>query len=605
MTQTQLDALAHVTLETASVANDVWRSAYHHVDDLNPSVENHVLRALRDTSASRDARQGGVVVQGSAGTGKTHLLGWARDQIQRQGGYFFLVEMTTAHDFWYSVELSLIDGLFRPGPGGHPQIRTMLRRLSSHVDLPAPTRSALVGETPITRGSMDQLIDAVRGYAPGLSKDCQETVRALVLLASNDTDLQDLAYAYLLSQTESETGEFAAWGLRPLKRTAESISCDIIGLLALSGPTVIGVDSIHLALAPDRAAEAAQAADETAHQTAHGLWALHDQIHRGLLIVATLPSTWQLLRSRSARQLTDRFDEPLTLQGVASETAALRLVAGQLDPQFQQVGFLPPYPTWPIRPAAFSTSIGASARDVLAAVDRHIRDCVRQGDATELERFDFDARQPAATRTGAAPPAASANLVKTDRQFTTYRRDADVFSATSPSTEDTIMPQLLAAGLRAWIIEQGAAASMYSLDPPPAGKPALHARLRQALDIADRETHWSFRAIASPHSVAALQRIRAAATVSGLFDPAGRRRLFILRNVPWSTGPKMQEAIRTFTEAGGETLAVDDEDLRILAALNHMFIEGDPNLPAWIRARRPTQDVTILQRALAHEQSIP
>src|SRR6266545_2229188 len=142
------------------------------------------------------------------------------------------------------------------------------------------------------------------------------------------------------------------------------------------------------------------------------------------------------------------------------------------------------------------------------------------------------------------------------------------------------MPQLLAAGLRAWIIEQGPAASMYSLDPPPAGKPALHARLRQALDIADRETHWSFRAIASPHSVAALQRIRAAATVSGLFDPAGRRRLFILRNVPWSTGPKMQEAIRA-------------------------FIEGGPGLPAWIRARRPTQDVTILQRALTHEQSIP
>ncbi len=67
----------------------------------------------------------------------------------------------------------------------------------------------------------------------------------------------------------------------------------------------------------------------------------------------------------------------------------------------------------------------------------------------------------------------------------------------------------------------------------------------------------------------------------------------------------MQEAIRAFTEAGGETLAVDDEDLRILAALNHMFNEGDPALPAWIRARRPTQDVTILQRALAHERPIP
>lgn len=215
MTQTELDALAHVTLDTASVANDVWRPAFHHVNDLNPAVENDVLRALRETSTSRDVRQAGLVVQGSVGTGKTHLLGWARDQIQRQGGYFFLVEMTTVSDFWYGVVLSLIDGLFRPGPGGHPQVRTMLRRLSSRVDLPAPTRSALVGETPITRGSMDQFIDAVRGYAPRLSKDCHQTVRALALLASDDTDLQDLACAYLQSQTESETGGSARIAANP------------------------------------------------------------------------------------------------------------------------------------------------------------------------------------------------------------------------------------------------------------------------------------------------------------------------------------------------------------------------------------------------------
>ncbi|MGC7103007.1 hypothetical protein ACPZ19_50815 [Amycolatopsis lurida] len=598
MTQTQLDALAQVGLDTAYVADNVWRPASYHVDDLNPVAEGHLLRALHDTSTARDTRQASVVVQGSAGTGKTHLLAWARNQIQRQGGYFFLVELTISHDFWSSVAFSLVDGFLRPGPGGQPQVRTMLRRLSSRVDLPAPIRSALVGETPLTRGDVDQFVDAVRDYAPRLSRERQETVRALALLASNDVDLQDLAYAYLLSQAESENGEFAEWTLRPLPRTAESISHDILEVLSLSGPAVVGVDSIHLALAPDRHHAVAQPAGTTVPQVAHGLAALHDQIRRGFLVVATLPATWEILRDRSAGQLADRFDEPVTLRGIASETAALRLVAGRLGQQFQRIGFLPPYPTWPVKPAAFSTSIGASARAVLVAVERHIRDCIRQGEVAELERFGFGTHQPAAARIGAAAPAASADLVKTDRQFSAYRRDADVFSAMSPSTEDVTMPQLLAAGLRAWIIEQGPAASMYSLDPPPAGKPALHARLRQGFDEADGETHWSFRAIASRHSLAALHRIRVAVAACGLFDPNARRRLFILRNVPWSAGPKMQEVMRAFTEAGGVTLAVDDEDLRILAALNHMFNEGDPHLLAWIRARRPTQDVTILQHAL-------
>jgi hypothetical protein len=534
------------------------------------------------------------------GSGKTHMLGWARAHIQRRGGYFFVIDLTSAHDFWYSVTLSIIHGFFRPGPGSEPQIRTMLRRLSSRVALPAPTRSALVGDTPVTRATVDQLISAVRDYAPRLSTECYETARALVLLASADFDMQDLAYAYLLSQTESEAGEFAAWGLRPVERSAESISRDILQLLAISGPTLIGVDSVHLALTTDQSDRAAQQPADTAAQIASELGALLDQIPRGLLVCAAYPTTWQLLRDQSANRLTDTFGEPVTLKGIASETAGLQLVAKQLGPPFQQVGFLPPYPTWPIRPTAFSTSIGVTPRALLVAVERHIQRCLQQGEVAELEQFDFGASQPAAPRTEAAPPD-HPGLIRTSRRFNTLRRDADTFAPMSPSTEDVTMPQLLAAGLRAWVIEQGETAADYVLDPPPSGKPALHARLRRVLDV-DREAHWSFRAIATPHSAAALQRIRAAATLSGLFDPSGTRWLFLLRNVGWGTGPIMQETLRAFADAGGLTLEVDDEDLRILAALDSMFNEGDPDLPTWILTRKPTQDVSFLQHALAHER---
>lgn len=109
-------------------------------------------------------------------------------------------------------------------------------------------------------------------------------------------------------------------------------------VLGLSGPAVVGVDSIHLALIPDWRGVAAQPADATVHQVVHALAALHDHVRRGFLVVAALPSTWEVLRSRSAGQLTDRFDEPVTLRGVASEVAALQLVAGRLGQQFEQIG---------------------------------------------------------------------------------------------------------------------------------------------------------------------------------------------------------------------------------------------------------------------------
>src|SRR5262249_28494762 len=149
-----------------------------------------------------DSRQVGVVVQGAAGSGKTHMLGWARAQIQRRGGYFFVIDLTSPHDFWYSVTPSNIHGFFLQGPAPEPQIRTIMRALASRVALPAPMRSALVGDTLVTLATVDQLIRAVRDYAPRLSTECYETTRALALLASTDVDLQDLAYAYLLSQTE-------------------------------------------------------------------------------------------------------------------------------------------------------------------------------------------------------------------------------------------------------------------------------------------------------------------------------------------------------------------------------------------------------------------
>src|SRR5690606_14274286 len=109
------------------------------------------------------------------------------------------------------------------------------------------------------------------------------------------------------------------------------------------------------------------------------------------------------------------------------------------------------------------------------------------------------------------------------------------------------MPPLLTAGLWAWIAEQGEAGQAYAIDAPPSAKPPLHARLRRTLDEAtEDEAHWCFRAIAASNAVAAQHRIRAAASAAGLTEGITKRRLFLLRNGPWPSGPRTRELVEAF-----------------------------------------------------------
>jgi hypothetical protein len=174
------------------------------------------------------------------------------------------------------------------------------------------------------------------------------------------------------------------------------------------------------------------------------------------------------------------------------------------------------------------------------------------------------------------------------------------------TTEDTVMPALLTAGLAAWIAERGEAGWLFTQDAPPSAKPSLHARLRLNLDeTTEDEAHWAFRAITSPNAVATLNRLRGASVAAGLNSDVPKRRLFVLRNAAWSGGPRTHEAVAAFEQAGGRTLAVDAGDLEILAALRSLLAENPPNLQAWLTSRRPTGDVKVLGEALGDAWTVP
>ncbi|MFI8805615.1 helicase HerA domain-containing protein [Micromonospora chalcea] len=615
----QRRALAALRFNWAPTPDDVWKPTPFHVEGLHHDVVTTVLDSFAEAQASTDSSPVGVAILGQRGTGKTHLIGTVRQQVQGRGGFFFLVELLEARTFWQRTAISMLEGLVRPMPDETTQLRAFLRRLADAVGAPRTVRRAVAGETELSRPTLDAFVDLIRKKDRQIGTECQDTARALVLYAAEQSAVQDIGYDFLSSMDEEEPGQRAGWGLRRNRRAPQEVVRDISRLLAVVGPTVIAVDQIDLMIAQSVKATNQDARGEADWQTsllleqvASGLMALRETTRRTLSVVSCLPQTWRSIQQQATDTVQDRFREAAPLKEIPSVEVGRELVEKRFAVLFEGLGFTPPHPTWPVHPDAFQEVVGFTPRELLRRIDTHVRACLADGEARELrhllhatgERVAGDIAP--ATVTGPPPESRTNGFGKLDARYAELVAAAD--TALSPQTEDARVPRLLEAGLTAWIAAQGAAVDAFSLDPIPAGtKPALHARLRHSLsEDSEDEEHWSFRAISAPHHIAVLNRIRNAITTAGLTEGVAKRRLFLLRSAEWSAGARTREVLDAFERAGGRRLPLDAPDVARLAALEQLIQDyGRETLRPWFADRRPASDITCLREALGDWPGAP
>ncbi|GIM89569.1 ATP-binding protein [Paractinoplanes toevensis] len=608
-------ALAALRFNWAPTPDDVWQPSPFHVEGLHRNVVQTVLDGVREAARSTESSPIGVAILGQRGTGKTHLLGAVREKVQAEGGYFFLVSLLETKAFWQSTALSVLDGLARRSADGGTQLTTFLRRIGDLVKAPRTVRRAIAGETELTRPAVDAFVDLIRKHHRQVGMECQDTARALALYAAEESRVSYIGYHFLCSNDEEEPGDRAAWGMRRGKRSAQEVVRDISRLLALTGPTLIAVDQIDLLIAQSAKASDPRHGQENdwqqallLEQIAGGLMALRETTRRSLSVVTCLPKTWNDIATEATDTVPDRFHKAEPLRRLPTAAIARELVERRFASLFDD-DFTPPYPTWPIRPAAFAQAVDFTPRELLKIIDNHVRACLASGTVAELTHLGPASTGPTDAAAVPARPPADDQLRDMDALFAKLVGDADPGPALDHGREDTEVPVLLAAGLTAWIAEQGAAGEAFSIDPQAGGKPALHARLRRSLgsDDADDvrgedEEHWAFRAIGAAHHIAVLNRIKNAVTTAGLTKGITKRRLFLLRNVetnPWSKGTRTQEVIRDFGDADGETLPFTDDDIRRLMALSRLIADyGAEQLLGWFRERRPTASIGLLRHAL-------
>ncbi|GLW09921.1 hypothetical protein Misp01_50500 [Microtetraspora sp. NBRC 13810] len=585
--------------------DDVWRSARFHVEGLHHSTARILLDGLSEAWHSQDASPVGVVVQGQRGSGKTHLLGWVRDQVQRQGGYFFLVGLLDARDFWESTVVSMLGDLAREGEKGRNQLKSFLVRLSVLLEVPRMVRRAVSGDTALTRESLDLFITALRRFQGLEGRESQDTARALVLLASDDLEAQDIGQSFLTSLPEEEPGERARWGIRQVHKSPQEIVRDVSRLLALTGPSVVAVDQIDTLIAQSQMSMDRTSWDSRStlmiEQIAGGLMQLREVTRRTLTVLSCIPATWVYIEEAATDTVQDRFRQAVHLQTISDPEIGRALIAQRFGTRFNEIGFEPPYPTWPVAPSAFADAPDFTPRQLLKKIDAHIQWCLAIDEVKELDRLRGAVPDLVLPGPVVVPPV---DLAAIDARFAELRGAAGVQdvvrAAMAVASEDAVMPGLLAAGLAAWIAGLGETGRVFAQDPPPSAKPPLHARLRRTLDeTTEDEAHWAFRAISAENANAALSRIRGASVAAGLDAEVPKRRLFLLRNRPWSRGPRTLEAVAAFEKAGGRVLRLEPGDLALLAALRDLLAENPPNLQAWLTTRRPAAHVTFLGEALS------
>ncbi|MCI4645621.1 MAG: DUF87 domain-containing protein, partial [Hyphomonadaceae bacterium] len=583
---TQLEALGAVSFKPYYTAADIWRDDVIHVDGIHkePFEEVHRIFGLMNQGVSYS----NMVIEGRPGIGKSHFLGRVRRGVTRGENVFVLLQLSSARDFWRSVAIAYSDAMFRDGPTGRTQLEFVLDALADTLSVGGDQKQSLLS------GNISlALLKTVRNglaKAFGRSPAVRPFIEAglvLTLLNSQSPQHQDVANAIIQGLEVPEDFDQA----RELHLT-ELAPRDVVKgfdrVFGLAGKfTLVAIDQLDGLIALSKSGSQAEV-QGVLDEVATGLMDFaEDNPAHSLVIVSCLPQTWTLIREQGVQSAWQRYSNRQQLRLIPSVEVGANLIAAFLGEAYARAGFTPPYPTWPIRPQAFDEAPFYSPRALMQLTEQHIRACRERGVVEELAEF--------ATAAGDAPkdkvePLRSDTL---SARFEDLRRSAKFDGVFDKDQVDHRMPQLLRAGLEAWIQEQEHPTG-FSLDAPPGRKPALHARLRQIVDAdLEDEIHWSFRAVPHSHAVSALTRLRAAVTASGLGE---RRGLFILRNAAWSKGKTTSEVVGEFERAGGQTCALSEDDLRTFSALEALLKEQPDGLSGWLRDARPASQTSLLRQ---------
>lgn len=604
MTEQLREALAVVRFNSAETPDDVWHASPFHIDGLHTRAEHRLRAGIADARDSIGPSVGGLVLQGEKGVGKTHLLGSVRRMVQQQGGYFFLVEVTSGKAFWDDVADAMRSELRRANDEGELQLTVLLRQLCLGADVSAEVARAVTGETKLAPEHLGTFLSGLRKVDSRIAVECGDTIRALVLYASEHSDI---GRSYLKGVNDAGD-ERRRWGLPAEPNPSRALVRDVSRVLAMTGPCVIAVDQLDTLVNkgqdevgekvtnPELVQEIADISD--------GLMQLRETTRRTITVVACLIDTWVMLKSIASDTVEDRFTTTPILAAIADPEIGRSLVAKWLGVIYQRNGIVPPHPTWPVAASAFAPAnwSNRTPRQLLKRVHSHAEACL-YGEIRELGSFD----EPLPAETVTVPVVAGPEpdyMAEFDARFAHLKQTAEITAAeVRPHNEDEVLPALLLAGLKSWITEVGNDDLKWHPEPH-SDDLRLHAGLRLTVnEELDTQERWGMRFIATSHGNRVLRKLRDARDAAeGTRGGRGRHLIIIRNGAKGWTGAVTQRLVAELESAGGRCVDITDDDLRTFSALKEICAVQTHQLLAWLVARKPASSTTFLRSVLPDQE---
>ena len=582
-----------------STLQGIWRDHPSHVEALQQAAADRIMDAFRTLRRENAENAVGQVVNGPAGSGKTHLIGTLRRSVWAEGGWFVLIDVVGITDFWRTAAFGFIRSLRQSMPDGRSQYQAVFEAALEHVPQETRRKVFSAGED-LGSGAIRTVnffVRALQAAFPQEGMQHSNVVRALLL--QGDPDAAEIAYSWLQG-LEIDVADRRPLGFTAPSPPPEAIVAGVSWLMSLGGPVMIAVDQIDAIVTAGNivaevgAGKAADLDDETEARArsiiqvlAGGLMDLFDQTHRTMTVVTCLNETWSILRQKALQSALHRFvPAPLLLNSSASAADSVAaLIAGRLAPAFARHSVEPPSPTWPFLPSVLAELKGNWPRQILMQCEAYRLRCLGAGEVLDCARLNDEVTAPS------PPPDLAA-------AFTAHRASAKIGDLVS-SVDDggpvgACLRDALALYARQLTLPESVDAAIAALATDP--RPALHARLSFTFhEQNELEKHYCFRVLAHASALAVQPRLRAAMTDAGVDKKLPFRHLFIVRNEPMPSGKVTKQLCDRLAADGGVVVPLSVEDLRTFAALRDMDTAKLDGFDAWLRECKPLCETSFFQ----------
>ncbi|MEM9388242.1 MAG: DUF87 domain-containing protein [Pseudomonadota bacterium] len=604
--QQALSALRDVDFDWTSQLSSVWSNDSYHVANIHRDALDELVSSVNRLSRrSSDSNELGGVLVGTAGSGKTHLLGKFRERAMELGASFILCDMTDVNDFWDTLRSGIYDSLNATLDDGTRQIDKVLPRLFPRVG--EDISSFLTGVAP------NQLARRLRLPVQRLrASRFQYEARALLMLGSEDFDHQDYASSWLLgNELTAQECEWTGFPSQP----ASSIDIVEGALWCLSrgGPVVIAFDQLDAIISHSHVTEMLEQGSTNEHLRAQsivqgigtGLMSVFERSYRAITLVSCLEETWSLLRERNLRAFGDRFQLPIPLAGLSNADTARQLVEQRLSPAFREHDYQPPYATYPFKPEFFEQARTLFPRELLRTAHEHRRRCLYDKEVLEI------AELPTASAVTTPIPDGETTEHPLSRRYIELQAEADLSGFCDQDADRDLFYNAMKHACSAFLRQNEAAlgTSVDGVVDHRFGSERLRpldVRIR-LIDRAanDKERHFAFYALQRSNARAFQNRLRNAVTASGIDRNLGFRKLVIVRSFPLPGGTVTERMVEQFKEAGGVLHAPEEEELRALWALARISREKPEDFGEWLVRVRPLDGFALFQHVTLPDDSVP